>query len=474
MSEQRERRARGPRFSVRSRILAAIIVVAVLGLAGAGVTTYLVLRMHILAGVDAQLTSRVAIAREVSEGAASPDAALSDILAKLIPNSHEGSIGILGGVPRYKPGVATDLALDGSPTFIKQVGHEVAGGSVWLGTASLDGQRTIRYIAVPITVKGSSETGVYVDAVDLDAQLADLNSAVFTYFLVALIACAAIGLVGWFVAGRLLGPIRRLSAAASRITASDRNERIPVAGRDDISELTGTVNDMLDRLDVALTSQRQLLDDVRHELKTPITIVRGHLELLDSTSASDVRATRALAIDELDRMSRLVDDIEALADTRREAIDPRETDVDDLSNEVFAKVSVLPGHRWELVEVARVRATLDPDRITQAWLQLADNAAKYSPVDTVISLGSRVDNVWLEFWVSDYGPGIPRESRERVFERFGRVDSRRGIRGSGLGLPIVAAISEAHGGRVALESSALGSRFTIQIPFDDISSRELE
>ncbi|MDQ1551417.1 MAG: two-component system, OmpR family, sensor kinase [Actinomycetota bacterium] len=463
MSEQRERHARGPRFSVRSRILAAILLVAVLGLAGAGVTTYLVLRMHILAGIDAQLISRVAVAREVSEGASSPDAALSDILAKLIPNAHEGSMGILDGVPRYKPGVATDLALDGSPAFVTRVGREVAGGSVWLGTTSLNPRSSIRYIAVPITVKGAAQSGVYVDAVDLDAELADLDSAVVTYFVVALVACVAIGLVGWFVAGRLLRPIRRLSAAASRITASDRNERIPVAGRDDISELTGTVNDMLDRLDAALTGQRQLLDDVRHELKTPITIVRGHLELLDVASASDVRATRALAIDELDRMSRLVDDIEALAETH--AIDPRETDVADLTAEVFAKVSVLPGHDWELDEVAHVRATLDPHRITQAWLQLADNAAKYSPKGTVISLGSRADEVWVEFWVSDHGPGIPSESRERVFERFGRVDSRRGIRGSGLGLPIVAAIAEAHGGRVTLDTSVAGSRFAIVVPF---------
>ena len=463
MSEERERHARGPRFSVRSRILAAILLVAVLGLAGAGVATYLVLRMHILAGIDAQLISRVAVAREVSEGASSPDAALSDILAKLIPNAHEGSIGILDGVPRYKPGVATDLALDGSPAFVTRVGREVADGSVWLGTTSLNPGRSIRYIAVPITVKGATQSGVYVDAVDLDAELADLDSAVVTYFVVALVACVAIGLVGWFVAGRLLRPIRRLSAAASRITASDRNERIPVAGRDDISELTGTVNDMLDRLDAALTGQRQLLDDVRHELKTPITIVRGHLELLDSASASDVRATRALAIDELDRMSRLVDDIEALADTH--AIDARETDVADLTAEVFAKVSVLPGHDWELGEVAHSRATLDPHRITQAWLQLADNAAKYSPAGTVISLGSQADGAGVEFWVSDHGPGIPPASRERVFERFGRVDSRRGIRGSGLGLPIVAAIAEAHGGRVTLETSVDGSRFAIVVPF---------
>ena len=463
MSEQRERPARGPRFSVRSRILAAILLVAVLGLSGAGATTYLVLRMRILAGVDAGLISRVTVAREVSAGAATPDAALSDILSKLIPNTHEGSIGIVDSTPRYEPGVATDLSLDGSPGFITLVSHEVAGGAVWLGTTRLGPHANIRYIAVPISVTGTDQTGVYVDAIDLDEELADLNSAVVIYFLVALIACVAIGLVGWFVAGRLLRPIRQLRAAASRITASDRNERIPVAGRDDISELTVTVNDMLDRLDVAMTSQRQLLDDVRHELKTPITIVRGHLELLDTASPTDLQATRALAIDELDRMSGLVDDIEALAETQRETLNPRASDVGDLTTEVFAKVSVLPGHSWELGEIAYVRATIDPERITQAWLQLADNATKYSPPDSVISLGSHATDDDVQFWLADTGPGIPREAWGRIFQRFGRVDRRRGIRGSGLGLPIVAAIAEAHGGRVTLESSTSGSRFGILV-----------
>jgi signal transduction histidine kinase len=107
---------------------------------------------------------------------------------------------------------------------------------------------------------------------------------------------------------------------------------------------------------------------------------------------------------------------------------------------------------------------LDPERITQAWLQLADNAGKYSPAGSVIELGSRNVDAFVEFFVSDSGPGIPRESWRRIFERFGRVDEGRGIRGSGLGLPIVAAIAEAHGGRVTLESSDAGSRFGILVP----------
>jgi len=463
MSESPRRRL--PRWSVRSRILASILVVATLGLGGAGLVTYVVQRMHILDGVDAQLESRVAHARSIAAGAkaATVSAALTDIMTRLVPDEDEGSIGILNGRPAIGPPFPTDLPLDESPAFVKTVVGNVGTNRVWLGSTVLGGA-PVRYIAVPITIAPASEVGIYVDAVSLRAKLDDLNSAFRTYAIVAVVALAAIALVGWFVAGRLLSPIRRLRVAASRITASDLTERIPVAGRDDVSELTETVNEMFDRLDVSMTSQRQLLDDIRHELKTPITILRGHLELLDSGNPADVESARGIAIDELDRMSNLVDDIESLAETERATLVRRPTDIADLTADVFAKVSVLRHHRWELREAAHARVDLDPERITQAWLQLADNAAKYSPEGTTIVLGSRIDDGFVEFWLSDAGPGIPPEAWNRIFERFGRVDTGRGIRGSGLGLPIVAAIAAAHGGRVTLSSTAAGSRFGILVP----------
>jgi signal transduction histidine kinase len=221
-----------------------------------------------------------------------------------------------------------------------------------------------------------------------------------------------------------------------------------------------------------MTSQRQLLDDVRHELKTPITIVRGHLELLSATDASEVEATRALAISELDRMSRLVDDIEALAAAQRGSMTFAPTDVAELTTGVFAKVQVLPGHSWELLEVAKASAELDAARITQAWLQLADNAAKYSPQGSLIRLGSRLvkQDASVEFWVEDLGSGIPEQSWGRIFTRFGRVDSGRGIEGSGLGLPIVGAIAQGHSGTVSLASSPAGSRFGVVVPL--VQARE--
>ena len=321
---------------------------------------------------------------------------------------------------------------------------------------------------MPVEVTGvaasASSSGVFVAAVDVDAELGELSSSFATYAVVAAGALAVIGLVGWFVAGRLLRPIRRLRAGASRITASDLDERIPVVGRDDVSELTATINTMLDRLDTALTGQRMLLDDVRHELSTPITIVRGHLELLDGSDREEVESTRALALDELDRMSGLVSDIEFLADPRPVIGETRPADVADLTDAVFEKASVIAGPRWVAGERMIGIAELDAARITQAWLQLVDNAAKYSPAGSEVRIGSTRTESGIELWVADRGPGIPADATHRIFERFGRATPSRGIHGSGLGLPIVQKIARAHGGSVSLDTSPAGSRFAIVLP----------
>jgi signal transduction histidine kinase len=453
-------------WSVRTRILASILLVASLGLVVAGSLTYLLQRDRILGQVDDRLTSRIDAARfVVTEGTetgafSSVRHALEAVISRVIPDRNESSLAIIDGRPAFVPGVVA-FPLQDDVAFVSRVIDEVEDGSVRLGTATT-AFGSLRYIATPVTFDG--ETGIYVTAVQLDGELSGLTGAFTTYALVALLALVAIGLVGWLVAGRLLDPIRRLRAAASRITASDRGERIPVVGRDDVSDLTRTVNDMLDRLDAAMTSQHQLLDDVRHELKTPITIVRGHLELLDPSRVDEVQATRALAIDELDRMAGLVDDIEALAETQTAVLALRETDVAALTSEVFAKVRGLRSHEWRLGGVADVTVPLDPARVTQAWLQLVDNAAKFSPAGSAITLGSTVREHVVEFWVRDSGPGIPPGLEDRIFERFGRIESGRGVSGSGLGLAIVRAIAVAHGGSAGVSSSETGSTFALVLP----------
>jgi two-component system OmpR family sensor kinase len=361
------------------------------------------------------------------------------------------------------PGVPTSFQLEDIPGFVAQLVTLTGDGKVHIGTiASRWGP--LRYVAAPLVVTGSGDKGIFVVATSLNAALSDLAGAFQTYWMVAASAVLIVGSLGWFIAGRLLRPIQTLRLAASRVTSTHRGERIPVTGNDDLSQLTATVNLMLDRLDAAITDQRQLLDDVRHELHTPITIVRGHLEVIDPNDPADVLETRALAIEELDRVSGLVEELALLADAEREPPRVELTDVAQLTRQVFAKVSVLPDHTWMLTDIAQTSAALDRARITQAWLQLADNAAKYSPVGSPIELGSTNGETELELWVDDHGRGVPAESATRIFERFGRADPGRGIAGSGLGLSIVQTIAGSHGGRVTFDSSPQRTRFSILLP----------
>lgn len=475
------------RWTVRTRILAVILVVTALGMTVAGSAAYLLQRERVFAEIDEELLAAVEAARGIVTGATvatsagetdttdtpTPDVeppayttvndALRDIMTGIIPGRNESSIALIDGRPAWTPPAAVPIDLDDDPAFLERAWREADDGIVTIGTAFID-EGAIRYITVPVAIEGDPARGAYVTAYQIQGELDDIDSAFTTYALLALGTLVVVGVAGWFVAGRLLRPIRELTTAAARITGTDVSERIPVNGNDDISALTATINDMFGRIDAALTSQRQLLDDVRHELKTPITIVRGHLELLNPRKPTEVVATRDIAIDELDRMSELVSDIDALAQAERGKVLTEPTDVADLTMSVFSKARAIPDHEWELEESAEGVAPLSPSRITQAWLQLADNAAKYSPDGTTIRMGSHLYDGAVELWVADEGPGIPEEFQERIFERFGRVDSGRGIAGSGLGLPIVAAIARAHGGYVSLDSSPAGSRFGIVIP----------
>ena len=449
-------------------------------MAAGGSITFLIQRDRVLTSVDVTLEHRVAQARTVVLGASnsrpaagsggavplpftSADAAVQAMISRVLPDADQDSLGIVDGRAKYVPGVTRSFRVEKIPGFVKSVLAATKNGSVTLGTVS-SSAGAIRYIASPVTVSGSHDSGVYVAATNLSSQLTDLSSAFVTFWVVMAATLLVIAAAGWFVAGRLLRPLRTLRVAAANITTSSRGDRIPVEGRDDLAKLTITVNEMVDRLDAGITQQRQLLDDVRHELNTPIAIVMGHIETVDPYDPRDVIETQALAVDELERIASLVQDLAALAETEGSRPSLARIDVDAFTRQVFAKASILPSHEWVLGPVASVSAMLDAQRITQAWLQLVDNASKYSPAGSPIELGSSSAHDHVEFWVADHGPGIPEEARERIFERFGRVESNRGIAGSGLGLPIVKAIALAHGGTVTVRSTDSGTRFAILVP----------
>jgi signal transduction histidine kinase len=326
-----------------------------------------------------------------------------------------------------------------------------------------------RYMTIPVSVAGDPAQGLLVFGFDREAEHAELVRTYRTYAFVALGALAVLGAVGWVVAGRLLSPLRSLGDTARRITDTDLSQRIPVRGDDDISELGATVNSMLDRLESAFGSQRRLLDDAGHELRTPITIVQGHLELMDPTDPDDVRAAQKISLDELDRMRLLVDDLVTLATVDRpDFVRPRMVDVGRLTDDVLDKARTLGDRVWRVEARADVETLLDDRRVTQAWLQLAANAVRYSPPGSTVRLASRVRGRHVLLTVSDDGAGVAAEDAERIFDRFARAAEGRGEEGSGLGLPIVRAIAVAHGGRAYLDPSTAGrgsgSRFVIEIP----------
>ncbi|WP_306232244.1 sensor histidine kinase [Agrococcus beijingensis] len=458
-------------WTVRSRIVGILTLLSLLTVFSAGGVAYLWERTRVIEQIESNLDAALESAGFVvgQQRWTSAEQALAAIVQRLAPDDNTGTLGILDGRARWEPFATPSVALDELPGFVDRVVEETAGHEVVIGTYVHEGQ-SIRYIAAPVTVGESDPSlpppAVFTTGYDVGAQLAELDVAARIFTLTAFGATALAFLIGLLVSDRLLRPIRRIREVAERSSAASLAERIPVgSGRDDVSQLAITVNGMLDRLGGALASQRELLRDVGHELKTPLTIVRGHLELVDEHDAADVVATRDLAIDELDRMARLVDDLRAAARLRDPgAFDLRVTDVAALLDAIAHKAKAIDGAVIDSrVEAVAVRARLDPDRVTQAMLQFVANAVRHA--EGPITIGGRVRDEALELFVRDRGPGVPDELKAVIFERFKRgVAEGRGDDGSGLGLAIVQIIAEGHDGSTRVVDADGGSEFAIVLP----------
>lgn len=465
--------------SARFRILTSILLACALGMTVAGVATYLIQRERVLAGVDTRLELTVEGLQSIADGSRdSPapttvDAFLTEAMQRVLPDHNESILGFVDGKATYVPSSNIPYRLDSDPSFVATVLAQADPDHAVRGTTATK-WGTLRYVIIPVSIKSDSHTGLYVSAYDIDNEIDEVSQAFSSYAVIALGALVVVGLVGWYVAGRLLRPIRLLQRAASSASQNALSERIPVNGNDDVSVLATTFNAMLDRLQISFGAQRRLLDDVSHELRTPITIVRGHLELLNVHDVEEVTSTRELALEELDRMRVLVDDIALLAKTNAPGfLRITEVSLGELADSVLAKAQALaPEREWTLAARADDVAQLDPVRVTQAWLQLAENAVKYSPAGSPIELGSAVrpGTRTVGLWVRDHGAGIPEDHLGRIFERFARVQVGRGVEGSGLGLSIVAAIAAGHGGRARAENAADGGAWVlIELPMGTVA-----
>ena len=325
----------------------------------------------------------------------------------------------------------------------------------------------VRYLAVPI-VRDGEQLGAFVVVEFTRDERDEVVAGLRVVLLVSLGVLLLASLAAWLAAGRVLAPLRELQSTALAITETDLTRRIDVQGDDELADLGRAFNAMLDRLESAFATQRAFVDDASHELRTPITIVRGHLELMGD-DPDEQRETLALVMDELDRMSRFVDDLLLLARAESTGfLEIAPLDLGDLAAELEAKARGLADRDWRLVGPDRpVTVVGDRQRLTQAAMNLASNAVQHTVPGDRITIGATVEGAAARLWVADSGPGIPRTDQERLFERFARGGGPRRSDGAGLGLAIVRAIAEAHGGAVELESTpGHGATFTVVIPLD--------
>ncbi|MEA2410222.1 MAG: two-component system, OmpR family, sensor kinase [Thermoleophilaceae bacterium] len=301
-------------------------------------------------------------------------------------------------------------------------------------------------------------------------------------FLLAGSVTLLIGLLaGYLVAARTAGPLRRMARIAARVDAGELSPRMASSGpRDEVRALADSFDLMLDRLEDAFARQRAFASDASHELRTPLTVIRGQLEVLSrqrDPSAEDVRRVERLVRTEILRMERLVDDLLVLARAdEREFLRPRPVDLGPFAEELLDGARPTAERHFELGPMPSGVLEVDPDRLAQALRNLLRNAIEYTSDGGLVRLTGSASGDRVTLAVEDDGPGIPGPHRERVFDRFHRMDSARTrVRGgAGLGLAIARAIAEAHGGTIYAGSSPEGgARVVIELPgFRPITTEE--
>jgi signal transduction histidine kinase len=334
----------------------------------------------------------------------------------------------------------------------------------------------VLYKAFPLDSDDAQDediAGIFVIAHFTEGERQESLAAVTVFVNVAAGVVLVSFVVAWLLSQQLLKPVKQLAMATRSISETDLTQRLPVEGKGELADLSKTFNGMMDRLESAFISQRNFVNDAGHELRTPITIIQGHLDLMGD-SPEEREETLDIVQDELERMTRFVNDLVLLAKAERPDFLHLETiDVKELTGNLFTKATTLAPRQWRLSAVGQGTLVGDRQRITGAILNLAQNATQHTQESDTIELGSVIEEGEARFWVRDTGSGIAVQDQSRIFDRFARAANRyRQSEGAGLGLSIVKAIAESHGGRVHLTSQLdAGSTFTLILPLDPPQER---
>jgi two-component system, OmpR family, sensor histidine kinase BaeS len=306
----------------------------------------------------------------------------------------------------------------------------------------------------------------HLDMAFSDATLLSLGIAVGAAVATAL-------LLSWLVSTRIVRPVRALADAAQHIARGARGARVPERGSDELSHLGAAFNEMAASLDHAEDTRRQLLADVAHELRTPLATVESYLEALaDGVLPADSENWDAIRA-QTRRLNRLVDDLQRVSRAEAHQLDLHPTPTPPAVVLQAAARAALPAYGTRGVtlelDVQQRLPTLDVDRerIAEVLGNLLDNSLRHTPRGGKVQASARQDGDVVEIAIADTGEGIAAEHLGRVFERFYRVDPARSRAsgGSGIGLAIVRAIVEAHGGTVTASSDGIGRGATFIVRF---------
>ena len=327
--------------------------------------------------------------------------------------------------------------------------------------------------------EGTTFAGTVVATADLTPFASERTRVLELSLAEAAVALLA-GVAGsYFLLRQLLRTVGRITSTADDLGRSSINQRLGDQGRDDeVNDLARTFDEMLDRIEAMVQAQSRLLADVSHQLRTPLTVARGHLEVLMRTGPTDTAAvneTLDLVVDEISHMGTMVERLLMLGHAMDpEFLDTEPVDLRTLLGDCFAATRVLAPREFILRAIPDVILVIDEAKVRGAVLNLVANAVNATQPGDTISLGASLDEGRdeIEIVVEDSGPGIPPDMRAQALVRFARPGARV-AGGSGLGLAIVKAVSEAHAGRVIIGDSALGgARVAMVLPLVHVADHD--
>jgi signal transduction histidine kinase len=349
-------------------------------------------------------------------------------------------------------------------------------GGIYLGLShSLDAQPVARTFDVEKQYRGITVGSITAAEVSDVERVVNYN----TLRTLRLYSAGTLGglfagslVIGWWLSGRALRPVSRITAAAAEISASDLTRRIRLRGPDDeLRRLADTLDGMLARLDDAFDGQRRLLDDASHELRNPLAIIQTNVDAVlarDDVTPAERRHAATVVGRATARMSRLVEDLLATARRDAGAFADEEVDLAGVVAEAAEEFRLLAADRHLVLRRRTETGTVvtgDRDALRRALANLVANAVELAPEHTEVLVAAGREGGWAWLAVRDDGPGIEPADQDRVFDRFRQGGPGRRSGHAGLGLAIVRQIAESHGGSVALHSApGRGSTFVLWLP----------